>query len=119
MFSDPLIAPSLNREVYGFAESQAPGIEPNEIYAFRDVFGYYHKIFIIKNADRVYTFQTVSAIKDNSSVKRFFDSIKIKNVRLQPKENIALQDISAELIAGSTRCSPLPTPTLSSPAIIS
>lgn len=118
IYSDPVSEPNFNRVIYTFAESQAPGIEPNEIYGFSDVFGYHHKILIIKGGDRVYTFQTVSATKNSASARRFFASIKIKGNRIQPKENEALQSNLAERIAGVTSCSPLPpppTPKASSP----
>lgn len=110
IYSDPVSEPNFNRVIYTFAESQAPGIEPDEIYSFSDVFGYHHKILIIKGGDRVYTFQTVSATKNSASVQRFFGSIKIKGNRIQPKEKEAFQSNSAERIAGVTRCSPLPPP---------
>ena len=107
IYSDPVSAPHFNRTIYLFAESQAPGIEPNEIYAFIDAFGYYHQILIVKSGDRVYTFQTVSATKDNPSVNRFFREIKIKDTKLQPKKREALQNIAIENFQRSINCNPV------------
>lgn len=110
MFSDPVAKPSLNRVTYNFAESQAPGIDPNEIYTFIDSFGYYHKILIIKSDDRVYTFQTVSATKDSASAERFFDQLKIKGTRIELKENVAVQNVTAKAPASSVVCKPFTPP---------
>lgn len=111
IFSEPVGDPHFNKAIYSFAESQAPGIDPNQIYAFADEFGFYHKILIVKSGDRVYTFQTVSATKDSASAKRFFDSIKIKGMKLQASEIEALQNVSAKNSQLAISCNPsLPPP---------
>jgi TonB family protein len=117
IYSDPVGSPDFNKFIYSFSESQAPGIEPNQIYSFSDAFGYHHKILIVKSGDRVYTFQTVSSTKDNASAKRFFAGIKIKGMKLQANEIEALQNIPTGNSQLGFSCNPpLPPAPTSKPA---
>lgn len=104
MFSDVLDKPVQNQRVLTFVDSQAPGLQPNEIYSFGDKSGYHHKVLVLKNEERIYTFQTVSPNKDDASIRRFFESIRVKNNLQRPAEKTALQNLAGENSSVSMSC---------------
>jgi hypothetical protein len=89
IFSDDRKTPGQYKYTLRFANDQTKPLAAQnsdelttQKFQFDDPWDYHHVIVTVKGINRVYVFHTVSPVKENALVERYFKSIKLNGQRL-------------------------------------